>query len=90
MTTQRNANTVDRHLGEKLRERRLEVGMTQETLADLLGITFQQIQKYEKGINRISASRLFEMTRILSVSVTYFFEDLTDKRARPKRRPKLG
>lgn len=65
---------VDRHVGERLRLRRALLGMSQERLAELAGITFQQIQKYERGLNRIGASRLFEMARILDVPVTWFFE----------------
>jgi transcriptional regulator with XRE-family HTH domain len=85
MTDQRAANTVDLHLGRKLRERRVEIGMSQETLADLLGVTFQQIQKYEKGVNRIAASRLYDMTKALGVEFTYFFEGLDGGTAKSKR-----
>jgi ribosome-binding protein aMBF1 (putative translation factor) len=65
---------VDKHVGNRVRMRRLMVGMTQEKLGDKLGLTFQQVQKYEKGTNRISASRLQEMSHILQVSVPFFFE----------------
>jgi transcriptional regulator with XRE-family HTH domain len=65
---------IDKHVGSRVRMRRLMLGMSQGTLGDGLGITFQQVQKYEKGINRISASRLQEMCRILQVSVPFFFE----------------
>lgn len=76
MSDERAANSVDRKLGERLRARRLEIGMSQERLADLLGITFQQVQKYEKGINRIAASRLYGAAVALDVSVARFFEGL--------------
>lgn len=67
---------VDRHVGRRLRARRLLLGMSQERLGELLGLTFQQIQKYERGANRLGASRLFEAARALDVEVGYFFEDL--------------
>ena len=67
-------NPIDRHVGARVRMRRLLVGMSQERLGDALDITFQQIQKYEKGANRIGASRLQQMSSILSVPVEFFFE----------------
>ena len=66
---------IDRHAGARLRMRRMMVGMSQEKLAAALGITFQQIQKYEKGTNRIGASRLQHIARVLTVPVSFFFED---------------
>jgi transcriptional regulator with XRE-family HTH domain len=68
-------NPIDRHVGARLRMRRMLIGMSQEKLGDALGITFQQIQKYEKGANRIGASRLQELARILGVPPAFFFED---------------
>jgi transcriptional regulator with XRE-family HTH domain len=76
MSEERIANSVDKRLGQRLKTRRMELGISQERLADLLGVTFQQIQKYEKGVNRIAASRLFSMSEALDVSVSYFFEGL--------------
>ncbi|MEO1091662.1 MAG: helix-turn-helix transcriptional regulator [Pseudomonadota bacterium] len=67
---------VDRHVGRRLRMRRLLLGMSQERLGELLGLTFQQIQKYERGANRLGASRLFEAARALEVEVSFFFEEL--------------
>jgi len=67
-------NEVDQYVGRRLRMRRLMLGMSQEKLAGQLRLTFQQVQKYEKGVNRISASRLQEMSRILQVPVPFFFE----------------
>ena len=81
MTDERIANAVDRRLGQRVRTRRLEIGMSQEKLADLLGVTFQQVQKYEKGVNRIAASRLFDISSALDVPVSAFFEGLTPSRA---------
>ena len=72
-------NAVDVHVGGRLRMRRLYLGMSQSTLAHGLGLTFQQIQKYERGSNRISASRLFDLTRILDVPVSFFFDDMPEK-----------
>jgi transcriptional regulator with XRE-family HTH domain len=68
-------NPIDVHVGQRVRLRRTILGISQEKLGDSLGITFQQIQKYEKGTNRISASRLQHIARTLSVPVPYFFED---------------
>ena len=67
---------VDVHVGVRARMRRTLLGMTQTDLADALGLTFQQVQKYESGKNRISASRLCDLCRVLDVSINYFFEDM--------------
>lgn len=72
----RDPNYIDVHVGNRIRMRRQLVGMSQEKLGELLGITFQQVQKYEKGANRISASRLYLSAKILGVPVQFFFEDL--------------
>jgi transcriptional regulator with XRE-family HTH domain len=74
--TKRDPNFVDRHVGNRMRMRRLLVGMSQEKLGDLLGITFQQVQKYEKGSNRVSASRLYQVAKVLAVPVQFFFDEL--------------
>ncbi|BCM82370.1 Cro/Cl family transcriptional regulator [Methylobacterium indicum] len=65
---------VDRHVGHRVRVRRLLIGVSQERLGDALGVTFQQIQKYEKGANRISASRLRQISEMLGVPVSFFYE----------------
>lgn len=70
---------VDTHVGNRLRLRRTLLGMSQEKLGTALGLTFQQIQKYEKGANRIGSSRLYEIGRILGVPVSYFFEGFEDE-----------
>ncbi len=67
---------VDEHAGERLWQRRKLLGMTQTDLADAIGLTFQQVQKYERGANRIGASRLLAITRVLDVPIIYFFEDM--------------
>ena len=77
MSDERSANIIDVRLGQKLRARRMEIGLSQERLAEVLGVTFQQVQKYEKGINRIAASRLFQISSALDVSVSYFFDGLS-------------
>jgi transcriptional regulator with XRE-family HTH domain len=71
---------VDKHVGMKLRARRTKFGMSQSTLAEALGLTFQQVQKYEKGANRISASRLQQIAQILQMRVENFFEGLPHER----------
>jgi transcriptional regulator with XRE-family HTH domain len=70
----KQANPIDIQVGNRVRIRRMLIGMSQERLGDLLGLTFQQVQKYEKGVNRIGAGRLFEVSRILNVPVDFFYE----------------
>ena len=67
---------VDVHVGARARLRRVLLGMTQTKLADALGLTFQQVQKYERGTNRISSSRLYDLSRVLDVPIEHFFEDM--------------
>ena len=69
-------HTVDVHVGIRVRQRRVLLGMTQTDLADTMGLTFQQVQKYENGMNRISASRLYGLSQVFDVTVEYFFEDM--------------
>ena len=68
---------IDIHVGQRMRLRRTMLGKSQDQMARALGVSFQQVQKYERGTNRISASRLFDVSRFLSVPVSYFFKDLT-------------
>ena len=70
------AHTADRHVGNRIRERRIMLGLSQQQLANLIGVTYQQAHKYERGINRISAGRLSEIASVLSVPVSWFFEGL--------------
>lgn len=79
---------VDVYVGRRLRERRTLMGMSQENLAEAVGLTFQQIQKYERGANRISASRLYEFSTIMGVSSSWFFEGYNEK-AIPEDEPDL-
>lgn len=76
MNDERSANAIDRKIGQRVRSRRLEIGMSQERLAELLGVTFQQVQKYEKGVNRIAASRLHGIAAALDMPAARFFEGL--------------
>ena len=70
--------TFNAHLGRKLRMRRLSLGLTQTKVANAINVTFQQIQKYEKGTNGVSSSRLIQLSNFLKVPITYFFEDFTE------------
>jgi transcriptional regulator with XRE-family HTH domain len=73
---------IDRHVGSRVRERRIMLGLTQQQLADLIGVTYQQAHKYERAINRVSAGRLFEIAQVLSVPVSYFFDGLAEDNER--------
>lgn len=79
----KSPNLIDVHVGGRVRLRRMMLGMSQEKLGEQLGLTFQQIQKYEKGANRIGASRLFHIASILDVPVQYFFDDMPEE-AKPE------
>lgn len=72
----KQANPIDAQVGNRVRIRRMLIGMSQEKLGDLLGLTFQQVQKYEKGVNRIGAGRLYEISRILGVPIDFFYEGI--------------
>jgi len=74
MMAKKAPNPTDKHVGARVRMRRMMLGMSQEKLGDALGLTFQQVQKYEKGANRIGASRLQQISHILQVPVSFFFE----------------
>ena len=69
---------IDVHVGSRVRLRRTLLGMSQERLGDQLGLTFQQVQKYERGVNRVGASRLFDLARVLDVPISFFFDDMPD------------
>jgi transcriptional regulator with XRE-family HTH domain len=79
----RSPNPIDIHVGLQVRLRRKALKISQEKLAGALGLTFQQVQKYERGANRISASKLYEIARALRVSIAWFFEGLSDPAAEP-------
>ena len=82
------ATPIDGHVGARLRQRRSLMQVTQESLANALGITFQQVQKYENGTNRISAARLYDISKLLDVSPEFFFKDYQETSSRSA--PKLG
>ena len=73
------ANTVDTYVGQRIRDKRNERGMSQTEVANAIGVTFQQVQKYERGTNRVGASRLFDLAHILSVPIQYFFAGLNNQ-----------
>ncbi len=73
------AKRVDAYVGERIRDRRTSLGLTQEHLANALQISYQQVQKYETGANRVSAGRLFELARILEIDVSFFFDGLNEQ-----------
>src|SRR5476651_1325420 len=83
LVPKKQANPVDIQVGNRVRIRRMLIGMSQERLGDLLGLTFQQVQKYEKGVNRIGAGRLYEVARILNVPVNFFYEGVSDITGQP-------
>src|SRR3712207_2943773 len=73
------AQDIDRYVGARMRERRIMLGLTQQQMAELIGVTYQQAHKYEKGINRVAAGRLYNIAQALGVEVGYFFEGLESK-----------
>ncbi len=72
------SSPIDAHVGTRIRLRRTLLGMSQETLGEALGLTFQQVQKYERGVNRVGASRLFDLSRVLDVPISFFFDDMPE------------
>jgi transcriptional regulator with XRE-family HTH domain len=72
---------IDVHVGSRIRLRRTLLGMSQERLGEALGLTFQQVQKYERGVNRVGASRLFDLSRVLDVPISFFFDDMPESLA---------
>ena len=86
--TRGGPEAVDVHVGGRVRQRRTMLGMSQEKLGEALGLTFQQVQKYERGANRIGASRLHHMSEVLGVPISYFFEDISPSFT--KKRGKAG
>ncbi|MCK3781158.1 helix-turn-helix transcriptional regulator [Ensifer sesbaniae] len=77
--TRRKPNAVDAHVGQRIRQRREWQNMSQTTLGEAIGVTFQQVQKYEKGVNRVGAGRLQQISKALKVEPSYFFEDTLNK-----------
>src|SRR6478609_8282934 len=75
---------VDHYVSLRIRQRRIMLGLTQQQMAELIGVTYQQAHKYETGINRISAGRLFQIAQALGVDIGYFFEEIDPERGKPK------
>ncbi|WP_043344890.1 helix-turn-helix domain-containing protein [Belnapia moabensis] len=73
------ATMMDKHVGQRIRERRLAMGLSQQQLAHIIGITYQQAHKYERGLNRISAGRLFSVAQVLAVDLAWFFEGISEQ-----------
>lgn len=86
MTFEKDPDPIDVHVGGRMQLRRTLMGMTQEQLAKAIGVSFQQVQKYERGLNRLSASRLFDVCQALGVPITYFFEDVPEDVLRSRKR----
>jgi len=81
------SHPIDVHVGARIRLRRTLLGLSQERLGELIGLTFQQVQKYERGSNRVGASRLFDLSRVLDVPISFFFEDMAEEAsAKPGKR----
>ena len=74
---------IEQHVGSRIRQRRIMMGLTQQQLADLIGVTYQQAHKYERGINRVSAGRLFKIARVLNAPITYFYDGVGEEQPRP-------
>lgn len=87
MHAARASNPIDYHVGQRIKARRKLIKMTQQDLGEMLGITFQQIQKYERGSNRVSAGRLWNLSEILNVPIQYFYDGLPISRAREVAEP---
>ena len=83
-------NDIDLHLGRRLRRRRRLLGLTQQQLAAVVGVRFQQIQKYECGANRISAARLWQLSEALEIPIGYFYDGLSEAQSRPAREPGIA
>ncbi|MGO4706532.1 helix-turn-helix domain-containing protein [Microvirga sp. 2MCAF38] len=79
----KSTSTIDKEIGSRVRMRRMSIGMSQEKLGEMLGLTFQQVQKYEKGTNRISVGRLVDIAMILGVEIPFFFDGVRSGRGNP-------
>ena len=79
--TENRPSPIDVHVGSRIRLRRTLMGMSQERLGEALGLTFQQVQKYERGVNRVGASRLYDLSHVLDVPISFFFDDMPDPTA---------
>jgi transcriptional regulator with XRE-family HTH domain len=75
----RSTAAIDDHVGSRIRERRIMLGLTQQQLAEMIGVTYQQAHKYERGINRVSAGRLYEIARVLNAPITFFYDGVGEE-----------
>jgi transcriptional regulator with XRE-family HTH domain len=80
---EKSTAAIDRHVGARIRERRILLGLTQQQLAKLIGVTYQQAHKYERGVNRVSAGRLFQIATVLTVAIGYFYEGVGEHEPKP-------
>jgi transcriptional regulator with XRE-family HTH domain len=83
-------NPIDVHVGTRVRLRRTLMGMSQERLGEALGLTFQQVQKYERGVNRVGASRLYDLSRVLDVPISFFYDDMPESLGGMRAAPRLA
>lgn len=83
-------NPIDIHVGKRIRQRRTLLGMSQQKLGEAIGLTFQQVQKYERGTNRVGMSRIFELARVLDVPISYFFDEMGADTALKGRKHAMG
>jgi transcriptional regulator with XRE-family HTH domain len=90
MSNERRSTSVDAYVGRRLKQRREDMSLSQERLAEMLGISFQQVQKYERGLNRVGASRLFQLCGILGVDSSFFFDGLSPATAPSVAEPTSG
>jgi transcriptional regulator with XRE-family HTH domain len=88
-TVSANIQSVEKYVGQRIRERRTMLGLTQQQLAEMIGVTYQQAHKYERGINRVSAGRLFEIARVLGVDIGFFYEGLNNEDSRLNERQRM-
>ncbi len=88
--SRKGPNPIDVHVGSRVRLRRNLLGLTLQTLAKAVGVAYQQLQKYERGVNRVGASRLFNLSRVLDVPISFFFEDLSPAAAGARKRRAKG
>ena len=79
----RSTAAIDNHVGGRIRERRIMLGLTQQQLAEMIGVTYQQAHKYERGINRVSAGRLYQIAEVLNAPITYFYDGIGEAAPRP-------
>lgn len=86
----RSSNSLDQHIGKRIRERRTEIGLSQDALAKCLGVSFQQVQKYESGANRIAASRLYILAKTLDVDLSFFFKGLPNVIVGSRKKAKIA